>query len=128
MSTRPAWNHVTAGAAIRSTEPPSSVASTHSAIAQAPTDPAMTGQWLWARRYFGPKKPAMIAPASGSPGISHNSHGSDIRILGLCGAGGHAAGGGERGQRLLGRRRRQRLGVQRRLLVGFAQVLPEAHV
>src|SRR4051812_25706232 len=103
--TLPAWNQLAAGAVMRSTVPPTSVANTQSATAHAPNTPSSTGQWLWFLSTFGPKKPATADPSRGRPGTSQSSGVSDIAVLGL--AGGRPAGGRQRRHRLLGGRRRQ---------------------
>src|SRR5947209_1071466 len=132
----PALNHVTDGATIRCTASsgsPTSRARVQRAIAQAPAAPRTTGQWLRSRKNLGPRNAAIAAPSNGNPGISHKS-GSDIAVLG---PGVPAVGGSPRRlqsgrrqcrQRFLRRRRRQRLRIDGRLLIGLAQILPQAHV
>src|SRR5262249_53984444 len=89
------------------------------------------GQWLRSRRNFGPRKAMTPAANSGSSGISHSTPGAERRsnmARLLAGLAGLAPGGRQVRQRLLARRGRQRLLVQRRLLVRLAQLLPDADV
>src|SRR5947209_2440452 len=123
--TRPASNQVASGVSMREA-PPASWASAQKAITQAPTEPASTGRWLCCFRNRGPNSPATTAPTSGRLGISQRTQVSDMTLL--AAPGGLGPGRDEVRLRQPRRRRRQRLGIDGRLLARLAQVLPQAHV
>src|SRR5262249_52931614 len=108
-----------------STLPPrlTTSSSTNTDSTQAPAAARMQGQWLFCFKTE-PKKAVTTAAARGSAGMSQRW--SDM--AGLLAVGRFGAGGRQARQRLLLRRRRQRLLVHDRLLVRLAQVLPRADV
>src|SRR5579884_2739204 len=97
------------------------------ATTQAPAVARMHGQWLYCRSRRGPRKAVTTQAANGRAGIIHRMPGtSDMAFLGTVL--GFESGGRQTGRRWLGRRGRQRLVVQRRLLTRLAQLLPEADI
>src|SRR5262245_3021563 len=92
-------------------------------------DATMTGQWLWLRRWRGPKNAVTAAAKRGKPGMNTRKEpGSDMaRLLGLRRL---DARGGQPRQRCFRRRRRQRpfFLVRCRLQARLAEILPEADV
>src|SRR5690242_16780582 len=86
----------------------------------------MQGQWLcW--RSTDPSAAVTAAPSSGSTGINQRYEVGSLNMAGLFRVlQGLRPGRGEVGERLLDRRRRQRLLIDNGILIRLAQVLPEA--
>src|SRR5437667_8725857 len=98
------------------------------ASTQAAADPRMQGRCAKRASRLWLISTMSTAAASGRPGISQRMTAWTSNMALLLAVGRLGARGGQARQLLLGRRRRGRLLLDDRLLVGLSQVLPQAHV